>query len=171
MQTVYLAAPFFNPTQSSLCAVLESAILEAGFVCASPRLQGVCPPSAPPALRRETFNRNVENIKHASLVVAVLEFPLNAGELRVVRYHEGAWQSLSNPLHLPDTGVVFEMGVAHVYGVPIVGFRQQPAVRYNLMLAEACGGIATGLPQLRGALGLFRDRGFFNLPAHTGDIV
>lgn len=155
---VYLAAPFFNPAQTKLCFDLEATMEDAGLVVFSPRKIFVCPPDADDATRESTFKGNVEHIKKADCVVAVLDYLLPPEQsLRVIHSRmpevgprEGCTQRanvLSGPIRVPDAGTVFEIGLAYQMKKPVVGFYKGDAKVVNLMLAKACRRIVVGIEE------------------------
>lgn len=133
---VYLAGPFFSPTQIAFIEFLEKAIVEAGFELFSPRK----PPAAlemnacvmeklAPSddLRLRVFSDNVVNIEDADLMVAVIDDR--------------------------DTGTVWEMGFAAALSVPIVTVTNH-TYGMNLMLAQTIVGHAKGQEDIKEMLRL-----------------
>lgn len=155
VNSVYLAAPFFNPVQLKLVVEIEHAFEDARVMCFSPRLiHGESPtPIKTPDDARAAFNNNVVALKKCSEVVAVLDYLLPKGStLRCLSQNEtGNAVSYSPALNLPDTGTVFEMGWAYASRRPLYGFTTFPRGegKLNIMLTQSAKGIIHGVDNLR----------------------
>lgn len=121
---VYLAAPFFNDEQRSVCESIEQALLP---ICElySPRKDGVLTQMKTPEERKRAapkiFNRNIEKMNWADLIVAVIDDR--------------------------DPGVMFEIGWSYSNATEIVTFT---AKNYgvNLMIQGAAKAHAKSVEDL-----------------------
>lgn len=168
----YLAAPFFNPAQSHLCAQIEDMFKLKGVQLFSPRSQDA---NRKKELdnedARQIFRTNVDNVIGCTHMLAVIDWLMPPEmEVRTVKYTlsvnpKDQTQSLQTdfiggPLNIPDPGTVFEMGM--MYGISAVqswtpyiyGFTmRKPGEKVNIMLTQALAGTIYGLDDLHGFLG------------------
>ena len=155
----YIAAPFFNPPQLELVKSLESVFSSQKRWAFSPRLQHGEKPVAinTKHIAAEVFLENYRAIQRCDFMVAVVDWLMPPSiELRVVKEcnAEGLpygplFESKSPPLNLPDTGTVWEMGMAFALKKPVVMFTVRPPTdKLNIMLTESCVGIARGVERL-----------------------
>jgi nucleoside 2-deoxyribosyltransferase len=163
----YLAGPFFNSVQIALIETLEKRFSDNCLRIYSPRqidLNRKGPPNAEDAAA--IFRANVDNIRDSRCMFAVLDWLMpNDRQLRIVEtpdYSEDYGprgrllgeirQSLhiySPPLNLPDTGTVWEMGLAYAIPRPIVIYTERPPeAGLNLMLTQGTMGVVRGLDEL-----------------------
>ena len=153
---IYLAGPFFNPIQLKLIQLLEALLKQNGFEVFSPRLSS---PSLKAkstgmtdALAAESYTLNVAEIRACDMVFAVLDFLLDNEFLAICGCEPGRepGDQRQDPVCIPDTGVVWEMGLAVALGKPIFGYYQRMGEGQvpNLMLAQCCAGLVIGHAQL-----------------------
>ncbi len=162
----YIAAPFFNKGQTALVKRIEQTFDNAKVPYFSPRslhpdFDDCAPSIETPEAGHMIFKANVNAIMKCGAMLAVLDYNLPPG-MTLRAYHEDT-MLVSNPIHLPDTGVVFECGVAHSHVIPIIGFTQADPKNLNVMLTRAMKGMLYGVPQLNEwlqALVVERDFGF-----------
>lgn len=155
----YIAAPFFNEPQLAFVREVESAFETCKRTAFSPRLQhGPKPtPIKDKQHARLLFSENYRAIEACHVMVAWVDWMLPEGhELRIVEeapsphLPKECFQPRSNPLNLPDTGTVWEMGAAFGLGKPIVMLtRRAMYERVNIMLSESCVGVAYGIDDLK----------------------
>lgn len=163
----YIAGPFFNPPQLDLIEAIEDCMVSAGVDFYSPRLHSDNKPGKIDNEKaKRIFRSNVTEIRKATHVLAVLDWKLPKDiEIRQVevkvetQYLEFGitdkkiLTEKSHPLHLPDSGTVFEMGFANCFDIPIIGFTERdPKQKLNVMLTQSCRGVCFGLESLSGFL-------------------
>jgi len=169
MERVYLAAPFFNPLQMELVRRIEERLAAAKHIAwFSPRLQHGDLPSVPPVRTtdqaKEILERNVNEVRLASLVLAVVDWLVPIGQyVRQFRllpgsdvYENGQLVRFGGEprgpvLNLPDTGTVWETGLAYGLRIPVVMFTtaKSPIQRkINVMLAQSAEGVLCDLDEL-----------------------
>lgn len=124
MNHTYLAGPFFNEEQVELIQFIEGLASDANPIF-SPMSDGfVLKPDASIEERDQIFQSNVDAIKEASWMLAVIDDF--------------------------DPGTVWEMGYAYSDGLPILAYSDVPGRGLNVMLAGAATlGFINGREQLR----------------------
>lgn len=138
---IFLASPLFNDRQrakrDAICTLLE----QHGTVWHAQRDGEFCPPDADQKTRQRVFQMNTSAVEQAHLMVAVLDYELEreTEDLAVIE-QQGPYKKVRRYVRLPDSGVVFELGVAYSEGVPAIGFISHRD-DLNLMLAETCATI------------------------------
>ena len=150
---VYIAGPFFNPQQVEQVARIENVLESAGVDFFSPRLQhgggtGVKQPVPTVGSRdmaERVFRKNFEEIEDCTAMLAVLDYLLPPGD-GLALVNGGNVQRF---LSLPDTGTIWEMGVAYGQGIPVTGFMVSPQSYMNLMLTQSMHGVITSYEMLR----------------------
>lgn len=150
----YLAGPFFNHAQLALIQRLERAFEDHQIECFSPRLQhGEKPTPIETANQaQQVFAENARALKACRGVVAVVDWTtvgsvcIRAGIDRA----DGTFETVrGEPINLPDTGTVWEMGVAYAYNRPVVMYTERPVhAKLNIMLTQSCLGVARSEKQL-----------------------
>lgn len=152
-RTIYIAAPFFNPEQVRIVEQIEEALDKREIPYFSPRKQHY---NSDVSVRSEDhaqqiFDKNYEGIGTATLMLAVLDWANPKGtELRLHTGHNydaghGEVSPRSVPVYLPDTGTVWEMGVAYAKGIPVVIYTQQNEhAKLNVMLCRGAAGVVYG---------------------------
>ncbi len=120
----YLAAPFFNDEQRDLATYIEG-LETTDQPIYSPRNDGyVLKPDASNEERAEIFGSNIMAINSARFVLVVIDDF--------------------------DPGVMFELGVAHARGVPVLAYSDVPERGLNVMLAGAANlGFVNGREDLK----------------------
>lgn len=160
---IYIAAPFFNAAQIMVVQTIESTLANNEFSYYSPRLHSGSDKLTPEERKdrnawMQVITSNIAAMESCSAMIAVLEFAM-PDELRLVpaKYaNVGKWNVLPNvqPVELPDTGVVFEMGYMYARYKPIFGYHSTKIPsELNLMLSHTVMGILTGQEALNGFLG------------------
>lgn len=163
---IFLAGPFFNEecrsTLSDLLIFLEDKLHHTVF-CAM-RDGCLVPKDATEETRQKYFLLDVSKMHWADCVIALLDYPLpiNQGLYFSSRSCEGA--TLYKSILLPDTGTVFEMGLAYALKKPIVGFAEN-IQSLNLMLAQSCKIIVPDCDTLEQVLCCLKDSGLKNTPS------
>lgn len=123
-QHIYLAAGFFNDSQRELCSYIEG-LETSKLPIYSPRKDGfVLTPHASLEEKANVFASNKVAINNCQMVLAVID------DL--------------------DTGVVWEMGYAHAWDIPILAYSDVPGRGLNVMLAGCAGlGFVNGRSDLK----------------------
>lgn len=170
----YIAAPFFNPAQNALVESIELAFCDAQIPFFSPRLStgNKKPGPITPEMAHDIFQSNMLGLHECDAMLAVLDWKLPEGELicrgrlkpvgpmeeKAAPYASSYFAPIGTPLHLPDTGTVYEMGYMHAKGRPIVGYTERDrSEALNLMLTTGLRGVISGKSELLDFLGLDRD--------------
>jgi nucleoside 2-deoxyribosyltransferase len=164
---VYIAAPFFNDRQVEVVQQILEAVENAhGMTAFCPWRDSAIPSKADKKDREKAFGMNVKGVKDSAVVLACLEYRQESPnhELRAVERGRSSNMGfyVSPELHIPDTGVVFEMGVATVCATPVVGFGHAEPRKLNLMLAESCQGFLWGFEALGKFLGTWDEEDGFD---------
>jgi nucleoside 2-deoxyribosyltransferase len=162
----YLAAPFFNPAQARMVERIESLFAQKGVDLFSPRQTDH---NRKKELNDqdaiEIFSNNVAGVKTCSHMLAVLDWA-NLPEIEIwtlkhtlistcVAPPHVQTEKLGQPLNLPDTGTVWEMGAAFVLEKPIIGFTlRKPGDKVNIMLTQCLRGVIYGFDDLINFLGI-----------------
>ena len=159
---IYNAGPFFNTEQVTAMEMLEKLEAQEGLDFFAPRLSPesdmIRNGDRSAATFQRTFERDVEEIGKATVMIAMLDWLMPPEEeVRIIR-HEGVpgkpgyHQQLSAPLNVPDSGTVFELGLAYSANLPVVGVRFDRERPLNLMLSESCFMMCKNWGQLKDAL-------------------
>lgn len=125
---VYIAAPFFTPTQIEIVQSVELALKSEGVRYYSPRSEGTLKNMSikdQRASRKKIFDLNVWHMEDCTHMIACVE-------------HK-------------DTGTIWEMGFFYAQSKPII-MLSYDLRKVNVMLAEAASGIARNPFQ---AVGIF----------------
>ena len=124
----YIAAPFFNPDQTTRVALVEMLLEKHGLTYFSPRKQSAIGPISSPEVRQQTFQINIDNIENAEFVIAITD-----GK---------------------DMGTIFEAGHAFANDIPIiyVAFTLGKDGMFNLMLSESGVAATKTIEELEQAL-------------------
>lgn len=113
---VYLASPWFHGEEPDRLERVEKVLdsfKEKGLEVFSPRRENLVPPDAEGNTRTIAFNGNVQHVKDADFIVAIVD--------------------------TSDKGTLFECGLAYAYNVPILYYSETLGEKpFNLMLAESC---------------------------------
>jgi nucleoside 2-deoxyribosyltransferase len=158
---IYIAGPFFNEPQLRLIKAIEDDLTAKEVDFYSPRLHPGNEPGKPIDNKTAAaiFKSNVDAIAECTHVLAVMCWLLpERNELRVMFRKNPStvpadWEALSPQLSLPDTGTVFEMGLAWGMALseehgprPIIGYTNtKPGEgKLNIMLTQACRGVICG---------------------------
>jgi nucleoside 2-deoxyribosyltransferase len=118
---VYLAGPFFTPEQNQVLTEVEQLCSKNSLDFISPRKFMILEPKASLADRKLVFDKNVETIKQADLILA---------------YTDGY-----------DAGTVWEMGFAFGINKPVIGYTFTGKTM-NVMLANSCKGFLQNQEQV-----------------------
>jgi len=159
---IYNAGPFFNAAQVAAMERLEKLEGDNNLDFFAPRLSPesdlIRQGDRSAETFQKTFERDVEEIGKATIMVAMLDWLMPPEEeVRILR-HEGVpgkpgyHQQLSAPLNVPDSGTVFELGLAFAAGLPVIGVRFDCERPLNLMLSESCFMLCQHWPQLADVL-------------------
>lgn len=144
MANIYLAGPFFNREQHDHAVSMAEMVRKAGHVPIAPVEQGFEKVSSVEDAKR-IFTKNVQDLHHADIMLAQLDYLLPQGkELRIVT--KGG--VVSGPLSIPDSGTVWEMGMAYALGLRKVGYIVSDVPKINVMLAQSCDGFLRGYAQI-----------------------
>jgi nucleoside 2-deoxyribosyltransferase len=132
---VFLNSPLSHVAAQILNRKIKQILEDEGFICVMP--QEILPPG-PNTDAKEVFARNFELVKQCDIILSVLDAP---GE-----------------------GVIFELGVAHALGKPIIAFRSDRQgyhgkVVEGMWLTLPKSRKAKSLEELRGRLKHFRASG------------
>jgi nucleoside 2-deoxyribosyltransferase len=154
---IYIASPFFNPPQLQVVMDIEEVLDAAEVSYYSPRKEGVLKPDAGPDERRQIFASNVDNIQsNCTLMIAVTHYAMPSGiTLQVCKRGDVTAGWAPEPfleLNQPDTGTTFEIGAAYAAGIPLIAYHPASQDKLNIMLANAFGGFAFTMHQLRQAI-------------------
>ncbi len=134
---IFLAAPFFNDEArhqlTTLLAFIEN--MRHHVFCAM-RDGKLVSKDAPEETRQKYFRLDVEEMYKSRVCVAMLDYPLPQNQrLQHVTAKYGADKVVQ--VQIPDTGTVFEMGLAYAQAIPIIGFAAS-LKSMNLMLSQSC---------------------------------
>lgn len=122
---IYLAGPFFSDQQIEHVRIVEQLLkqnptIDADNIFVPMDQDGEIPfEFGSPEWQRLIFNSDVRQIHQADCIVAILDY---------VNDETGENQ--------PDSGTVFEIGVAYQADIPIILVQFNKAERLNLMLAQ-----------------------------------
>lgn len=177
---IYIAGPFFNAEQIRLIDKIEIKCSEADLNFFSPRLQhgNKMVDVKNPEHAQEIFKRNHAEILECNALLAVLDYALPQGhELRVVNglpitavKYSNCHAAYSDALALPDTGTVWEMGVAYAKEIPVVGFCSGERPGYlNVMITQSMVGVINGWDNLEEWLPAHAEGEEYNFKAWDGD--
>lgn len=120
----YIAAPFFNADQITRVELVETLLEKHGLTYFSPRKDSACEDIHNPEVRKRVFDLNCKSIENADFVIAITD-----GK---------------------DVGTMIEVGMAHQMNIPVLGvaFTLREDQLFNLMIAEACYGVARNKDEL-----------------------
>lgn len=126
--TIYLAGPWFTENQPERLAKIEKLMDELELTYYSPRLDGIdLTPDATEADRNAVFTDNVDHLKRAKLVVAVID---------------GF-----------DTGTIWETGTAYGLDIPVAYYSETLADgTFNVMLAKSGKAVIENMTDLKAFL-------------------
>ncbi|MFH5807877.1 nucleoside 2-deoxyribosyltransferase [Lactiplantibacillus plantarum] len=126
--TIYLAGPWFTEGQPERLAKIEKLMEELELTYYSPRLDGIdLTPDATEADRNAVFTDNVDHLKRAKLVVAVVD---------------GF-----------DTGTIWETGTAYGLDIPVAYYSETLADgTFNVMLAKSGKAVIENMTDLKAFL-------------------
>ncbi|RDF85435.1 nucleoside 2-deoxyribosyltransferase [Lactiplantibacillus plantarum] len=126
--TIYLAGPWFTEGQPERLAKIEKLMDELELTYYSPRLDGIdLTPDATEADRNAVFTDNVDHLKRAKLVVAVVD---------------GF-----------DTGTIWETGTAYGLDIPVAYYSETLADgTFNVMLAKSGKTVIENMTDLKAFL-------------------
>lgn len=146
MTRVYLAGPFFNPTQLALVQDIERCIKSFhGLELYSPRQDGIVLQDLSPedrkAVVRKVFQTNVDEIEKADLILAIID-----GR---------------------DTGTIWEMGYAFGKGKSTITYSDE-GYGVNVMLAGCTLAHVKGKQHLCDVLADVANMGIAGLLRHSG---
>jgi nucleoside 2-deoxyribosyltransferase len=129
MKKMYLAAPFFTPSQIKTVELMEAEIEKAGFELLSPRRSGVLmdmSPSERAASARRIFVKNCEDITASDYLLALVDDR--------------------------DPGTIWEMGFCTGIGGRLLFTYTEHDYDLNVMIKGSVAGHARGPTELRGML-------------------
>lgn len=141
---IYIAGPFFNVPQMDRIVEIEELLERLKIPFFSPRREGVLDPAHSSDEEREhIFQMNENALYNCSLMIAVTRYELSRGS-SLSLYEEG----FCKQLELPDTGTVWEMGLAYGRGKPIVAYHNLEGLSLvdrekhtcNVMLSKSVNG-------------------------------
>lgn len=126
--TIYLAGPWFTEGQPERLAKIEKLMDELELTYYSPRLDGIdLTPDATEADRNAVFTDNVDHLKRAKLVVAVVD---------------GF-----------DTGTIWETGTAYGLDISVAYYGETLADgTFNVMLAKSGKAVIENMTDLKAFL-------------------
>lgn len=126
--TIYLAGPWFTEGQPERLAKIEKLMDELELTYYSPRLDGIdLTPDATEADRNAVFTDNVDHLKRAKLVVAVVD---------------GF-----------DTGTIWQTGTAYGLDIPVAYYSETLADgTFNVMLAKSGKAVIENMTDLKAFL-------------------
>jgi len=123
---VYLAAPFFNPTQNAVLTEIEGTLTMLNFTVISPRKSGLILKDMTPEQRRlaapVVYKKNIVDMKSCQIMLAVIDDR--------------------------DPGTMFELGFAACLGIDTYTFTSHD-YGLNVMISGGVRGHARGMSQLR----------------------
>lgn len=151
LERVYIAAPFFNPVQKALVLAIEKALERNGIDYFSPR-EGEASQQLrlgfSPEIPRNIFAENVDQIQKSDTLIVVLDWMLPdkeaivrcaLGEVRRPLFSGEEVETIQE-LNIPDSGAIWEYGLAFALGKRIYLYSQNPG-KLNIMLAQGASGI------------------------------
>ncbi len=144
----YLAAPFFNNAQVKLVENVEAALLRNGKTYYSPREY---PLNAEDGVTTEKaqaiLDSNVTALMRSKIVLAVCDYMMPDGVALMLVRGSGGGQTFQ-PVYMPDTGVVWEVGYGFAQGKEIVLYTDTKGRPINAMLVPSARGVVVGLSGL-----------------------
>ncbi len=146
---IYIAGPFFNPAQIKIIDEIETVFRSAnvhGPSAFSPRLAN---PTAEGTkitseLAKKIFWENVESIRECDALIAVLDYAFPVGQRLMLSKRSPEGFVGLDPLNLPDSGTVWEMGMAFALDKPIFIYQQNESQKQNIMLTQCVDGVIQG---------------------------
>jgi nucleoside 2-deoxyribosyltransferase len=170
---IYLAGPFFYPTQLQIIMQLEEALEAAGYVVLSPRKFMVLKENATKAQRDAVFADNVAKMMEANLIIAQIASYGERGHKEMEKKFKDLITSTSLDPHCTnlygsvdeilrvqkeigalmnskawptysDEGTIWELGCAYQMGKKIILFSPDVTTRINVMLSQAAHGVIEG---------------------------
>ena len=151
-QRIYLAGPFFNNIQFDWAHQVAGMAREAGYTVFAP-IEGGLVGEFTRSAAKSIFGRNEKQIHECDLVMAQIDWPMPEDQEiwcvdKIVRDDRNGgipWGRFKfGPIHVPDSGTVWEIGMAYAIGKPIVAYTIGHAGKLNLMLEFACKGFLSG---------------------------
>jgi nucleoside 2-deoxyribosyltransferase len=122
----YIAGPFFNPDQLALIADIEKTFDLAGVKYFSPRLCDENKKGPPDKAGAEKiYERNSRNLLFCTHILAVVDWKLPIGDqIYLLRQAPAEPEPfpVGQPLNIPDSGTVWEMGAAQMRNMLAGGF-------------------------------------------------
>ncbi|WP_288529351.1 nucleoside 2-deoxyribosyltransferase [uncultured Secundilactobacillus sp.] len=132
MNTIYLASPFFSEGQNDRVNKVVSLLRENATI----QSDGIFIPSEHQHEDLEfgsfkwqvaTYNSDVRQVRKANAVVAILDYQME--------------ETAENE---PDSGTIFEIGLAWQAGVPVILVQFDADKKLNLMLAQSYTALFNG---------------------------
>ncbi len=161
---IFLAGPFFNQESrivlSRLLNFLEHK-LHCEVFCAM-RDGALVPKDAPEKIRQKYFQLDVDEIKWAEVLIALIEYPLPIYQ-RLCLVEQTPEKTILNNIYFPDMGTVFEMGLAYALKKPIIGFTSN-IHSLNLMLTQSCEIVVSSYEKLANTLYEIEHQTFIKKP-------
>ena len=159
--SVYLAGPFFNPTQITTIRKLESELEMLGLKVYSPSRDGkkLDMSTDGPELRTAVFRDNVDNLTECDIVVAVID-DRDTGTMWEMGCRYGRWMDkYANSKNKLEDAARFDCPIIvtytdHDYGV-------------NLMLLESIAAHCKGVDELRVYLNKLMEEGISRIKRDT----
>jgi len=123
MTQFYIAGPFFNCYEIEVVNIIKNKLESLGFEVFSPMHKFMCPPTASPGVRKDTFDGNLVAIEDSDYIIVITDNK--------------------------DLGTLFEAGYAYKCNKKIIYFSQTLGNNpFNLMLAQSGICITTSYERL-----------------------
>jgi len=148
---VYLAGPFFNPAQRERFETLEAMFNVRGISYYSPREESVNRGFKIENVEQadEALNNDLHELRSCHVMLVQLDYLLPA-ELQLAIVQSPSPEvplGRMQPVHIPDTGTVWEAGFAQAVNIPRIGLLTGK-MRLNIMLARTLNGVALSLGEI-----------------------
>ena len=153
---IYLAGPFFSQRERDYQKAVGFALAEAGHELIDPRRHGKADLSSVDD-RRRILAANKLDIVESDVVVALLSRRLDDKQtLRLCEDSHFLCQPVptSDPIHIPDTGTVWEVGFAVAVGKPVWALCDDKTT-LNVMLTESVNAVFEEPQDVLAALQLY----------------
>lgn len=112
---VYIASGFFNEHQLGIVKAIENHLREQNIPFCSPRLESTVGPGKvnDEASKQQTYDQNIEGIKVADIVVAVLDHSKDSGTIFEIGYAVSLGKKVLLISEVED--IIREIGLKHSY--------------------------------------------------------
>lgn len=150
---IFLAGPFFNEQQVMLCRDIYELLIDKGFKVFWSYEETGQTKIEDDADAWSLFYRNAEAVKESRMMLAIMDWLNMPGSKVVLQQLQDLRSSKETPLCIPDSGTVWECGMAYAMEKPVYLFTTRPRDRrVNIMLTQCSRGVIHGMEQLKKVL-------------------